>query len=109
MGARNYLSSDATLHRIAPAIHRMLFTLLLLILELSSSPVANAQIGGGYDLTWSSIDAGGGRSEAGAYSLAGTIGQPDAGRSSGAGGYIQTGGFWYAPVYAAYLPVIVRS
>lgn len=52
-----------------------------------------AQSGGGYDLTWSTIDSGGGTSTGGTYSLAGTVGQPDAGTLSG-GSYSLDGGFW---------------
>ena len=46
------------------------------ILLLASA--AMSQSGGGYDLTWSSIDAGGGIVSGGGYTLASSIGQPDA-------------------------------
>lgn len=59
----------------------------------TAAPSANAQSGGGYDLTWNTLDGGGGTSTGGAYSLAGTIGQADAGVMSG-GAYTLTGGFW---------------
>lgn len=49
--------------------------------------------GAEYELTWSTIDGGGGRSMAGPYTLTGTIGQPDAAYSAG-GGYELLGGFW---------------
>ncbi len=71
-------------------------TLLILIaLCVSASSVpASAQSGGGYDLTWNSIDGGGQMfSTGGAYSLGGTIGQADAGTMSG-GSYTLSGGFW---------------
>ena len=56
---------------------------------------AFAQSGGGYELTWSTIDSGGVmRSTGGDLELSGTIGQPDAGAMSG-GGYNLTGGFWF--------------
>ena len=55
----------------------------------------HAQTGDPYDLTWSTIDVGGGRSTGGAYTLEGTIGQPDAGLMSG-GSYVLAGGFWPA-------------
>jgi hypothetical protein len=58
---------------------------------------ATAQTGGGYDLTWSTIDGGGGTSTGGGFELSGTIGQPDAGPASGpmvGGDYALTGGFW---------------
>jgi len=52
-----------------------------------------AQTGGDYQLTWSTIDGGGGQSSGGPYVLTGTIGQPDAAWSSG-GDYELLGGFW---------------
>ena len=54
---------------------------------------ASAQSGVGYDLTWNTIDGGGGTSNGGAYVLNGTIGQPDAGTFSG-GTYVLNRGFW---------------
>ncbi len=48
---------------------------------------------GQYEISWSTIDGGGGRSSGGPYVLTGTIGQPDAAYSSG-GGYELLGGFW---------------
>jgi hypothetical protein len=52
-----------------------------------------AQSGGNYDLTWSTIGGGGGRSAGGPYVLEGTIGQADTGVSS-AGSYVLSAGFW---------------
>ena len=48
---------------------------------------------GDYELNWSTIDGGGGRSTGGPYTLTGTIGQPDADWCSG-GSYEVLGGFW---------------
>jgi len=48
---------------------------------------------GDYKIVWSTIDGGGGQSSGGQYILNGTIGQPDAGYSSG-GNYELLGGFW---------------
>ncbi len=48
---------------------------------------------GDYEITWSTIDGGGGRSTGGDYTLTGTIGQPDTGEMSG-GDYQLSGGFW---------------
>jgi len=48
---------------------------------------------GQYELSWYTIDGGGGQSSGGAYTLTGTIGQPDAAWSSG-GSYELLGGFW---------------
>lgn len=44
-------------------------------------------------LDWSSIDGGGGVSLGAAYTLSGTIGQPEAGRMAG-GAFVLEGGFW---------------
>ena len=60
---------------------------------LISTSVVSAQSGGGYELTWSTIDGGGGISMGGDYSLTGTIGQPDAGVMAG-DIYTLNGGFW---------------
>jgi hypothetical protein len=47
----------------------------------------------GYELSWYTIDGGGGKSSGGGYTLFGTIGQPDAAYSAG-GRYELLGGFW---------------
>jgi hypothetical protein len=73
--------------------------------------LAHAQTGGGYDLTWSTIEGGGYMFSTGSgYSLGGTMGQPDAGVMSG-GGYTLAGGFWGGAVaqYKIYLPLVLRS
>ncbi len=75
---------------------KVLFALLVLFALTTSTSIApaSAQSGGGYDLTWNSIDGGGAMfSSGGAYSLGGTIGQADAGTMSG-GAYTLNGGFW---------------
>ncbi len=46
-----------------------------------------------FSIDWHTIDGGGGTGTGGAYSVRGTIGQPDAGVMSG-GNYTLTGGFW---------------
>jgi hypothetical protein len=63
---------------------------LLSFLLLAAIP-ASAQ----YTIDWSTLDGGGGQSSGGAYTLTGTIGQPDAATSSG-GSYTLHGGFWSA-------------
>lgn len=69
-----------------------------------------AQSGGEYDLSWSTIDGGGGRSTGGTYTVGGTLGQPDAGELSG-GDYVLRGGFWPggAVEYTIYLPFVLRN
>jgi hypothetical protein len=86
----------------------LLTTVLILLMAVTS---INAQAGGGYDLTWSSIDGGGAMfSTGGSYSLGGSIGQPDAGTLSG-GGYTLNGGFWVssAAPYRCYLPIVMSN
>ena len=64
---------------------RLLLTALFAILLLTSSVLAS----NGYDLSWWTVDGGGGTfSTGGAYTLGGTIGQPDAGLLTG-GTYTQ--------------------
>jgi hypothetical protein len=71
--------------------------------------IAVAQSGNSYDLSWNTIDGGGGSSSSGGYTLDGTIGQPDAGLLSG-GGYTLSGGFWpgVGSQFKVFLPLILR-
>jgi len=55
--------------------------------------LAHAQSGGQFDLSWSTIDGGGGTSSGGQFTVSGTAGQPDAGTLTG-GQFSVTGGFW---------------
>jgi hypothetical protein len=90
---------------------RTLFLVLPLLLLLAVIVVA--QSGGIYDLSWGTVDGGGGAaSTGGTYLLGGTIGQPDAGTLVG-GSYTMEGGFWpgttVTAVYDVYLPVVLRN
>ena len=73
--------------------------ILIVLATLLLAGVALAD--GSYDLSWFTVDGGGGSSGGGPYTLSGTIGQPDTGALSG-GGYGLVGGFW--GVAAAQLP-----
>ena len=91
---------------------RKMIVLLALVLLIALPAVVHAQSGGGYDLTWSTIDGGGHIfSTNGNYSLGGTIGQPDAGAALTGGNYSLAGGFWNGGValYRIYLPLILRQ
>jgi len=87
----------------------LLFTFPLVILN-----IAQAQIGGGYDLSWYTIDSGGYTfSTGGGYQLGGTIGQPDAGIHS-SGAYTLIGGFWseigqVLGQFQIYLPLVLKN
>lgn len=56
--------------------------------------VTFAQSGGGFELTWSTVDNGGGTSSSGGFELSGTIGQPDASEPIGNGTFTLKSGFW---------------
>ncbi len=55
-----------------------------------------------FSIDWSAIDAGGGTSTGGVYSVSGTIGQPDASGAVAGGNYSLSGGFW--SLYAVQTP-----
>ena len=82
---------------------------LLICLLLSTTPAAG-QTGDGYDLSWSTVDGGGGMSAGGNFRLTGTVGQPDAGRMSG-GAFSLSGGFWpgITVTYQIYIPLVIRN
>jgi hypothetical protein len=87
---------------------------LACLLLLAAVPVL-AQSGAGYDLSWNTVDGGGGTfSTGGVYSLGGTAGQPDAGLMTG-GVYSLAGGFWPGtaagpePQYLLFLPLVMRD
>jgi len=73
------------------------------VFALLITAVALAQSGNGFDLTWSTVDGGGGVNIAGGYALQGTSGQPDAGDLQG-GDYTLRGGFWGDPQIAGQVP-----
>lgn len=79
---------------------RALVTGWLLPAALCAVTAASAQTGGGYDLSWHTVDGGGTTfSTGGGYSLGGTAGQPDAGSHAGAA-YTLSGGFWFGATTA---------
>ena len=85
-----------------------LLFIALLILAVAVSSVWAAPTGS-YEITWYTIDGGGGTIGSGAYTLDGTVGQPDAGMLTG-GGYTLEGGYWggAALVYRVYLPLVLK-
>ncbi len=63
---------------------------------------------GSYELSWWTIDSGGGAVSAGAYAISGGAGQADAHSPLTAGAYAIAGGFWIEQppaTYVLYLPV----
>src|SRR5512135_2355461 len=108
--------------RHAASVTYTLALAALLALAIGAMPITDwastiavyAQAGGGYDLTWNTVDGGGVTfASGGGYTLGGTAGQPDAAVWSG-GGYTLAGGFWHASgtppggASPVYLPIVVK-
>ena len=81
---------------------------------LAAAPSARAEPSVTYDLSWNTIDGGGGTSTGtgpnGTYSLSGTAGQPDAGTLSSPT-YTLGGGFWagiFGAIQRLFLPMVLR-
>jgi hypothetical protein len=93
------------------------FAAALALLLLVVAPVTvQAQKGGEYDLTWSTIDNGGETgSSGGDYSHSGTAGQPDARNGITGGEYTVLSGFWPGEqilIQATdflYLPIVMKA
>ena len=69
---------------------RTLTSLAFIFVVFLCTMTAHAQ---NYAVDWFEIGGGGGTSTGGVYSVTGTVGQPDTGKSSG-GIYTLEGGFW---------------
>jgi hypothetical protein len=79
-------------------------TLISLIL------VGVALAAGDYQITWWTVDNGGGSSQSadGQYTITGTIGQPDSGSVTGSN-YAVHGGFWQGILgWLIHLPIVIR-
>ena len=73
-------------------------TLTILAAATLLTAAARAQSGGGYDLSWWTIDGGGITfATGGTFNLGGTAGQPDASSALTGGAFSLTGGFWFTP------------
>lgn len=66
----------------------------LILTVVTPASAVHAQSGGGFDLSWHTVDGGGARSVGATYALAGTIGQVDAGVRASGGTFKLSGGFW---------------
>jgi hypothetical protein len=78
---------------------------LISILLLAAAMSAHAQ----YAIDWFTLDGGGGQSSGGAYTITGTIGQPDAHAQADGGIYSITGGFWALEDSSSSRPVLVMQ
>ena len=64
-----------------------------------------------FSIEWWTIDNGGGESQAGAFTVVGTIGQMEAGHEPSDGVYSVTGGFWPAGMghpTQLFLPIVAK-
>ena len=69
-------------------------SLSMVLLMFAAAALAGLEAPGGFDLSWNTIDGGGGTSSGGAYEISGTAGQPDAGTTMVGGAFQLSGGFW---------------
>jgi hypothetical protein len=89
----------------------ILVGLVVVALLFLAGSMAYAEVAD-YQLSWWTVDGGGGTSNSSTYDLSGTIGQPDAGHMSG-GGYVLVGGFWggsrakATDNYRVHLPIVL--
>ena len=90
---------------------KWLIPILIIAALLLIATVVYAQ--GDYDLSWWTVDSGGGQSNGDVFSLLGVVGQPDAGVLQG-GDFILAGGFLSGvtapppPVYNQLLPLVIK-
>ncbi|MCK5427994.1 MAG: hypothetical protein KAI94_00905 [Anaerolineales bacterium] len=65
-----------------------------------------------FDLSWWTVDGGGGTSSSGDFALSGTIGQPDTSPLMSGGDFTIVGGYWGGGALLAqnqlYLPIVTR-
>ena len=85
---------------------KSIFSLLIVLILLAISSLTIAQTGGSFDLSWSTIDGGGGSSTGGNFTLNGTIGQADGAALTG-GNFAVNGGFWQCLTASVAFPNIV--
>ena len=81
-----------------PDMHRIVRGLAVVFVLLGIYFLVGGTIGaaqtGDYQLLWWTVDNGGGSSAGAAFSLAGAVGQPEAGRQMIGGVFALQGGFW---------------
>jgi len=96
-------------HFIKFATRTIAIAMLICCLALEGMTLA----GSGFAVPWWTVDAGGGQSSGGAYTVTGTLGQPDSGTMAG-GDFRVNGGFWNTEGaslpsdHELYLPLVIR-
>ena len=110
---------------IKPCLIALFITCLLLVSLFAGAGLAQddthpgTELSGDFDLTWWTLDGGGGGLESadGKYALEGTIGQPDVSPElRGGDGFKLVGGFWGGALeqviehsYHVFLPLVMKS
>jgi hypothetical protein len=85
---------------------------LVLVSGILLAATVLAQSGDGYELTWFTVDGGGGTVGDEEYTLQGTFGQPETGVVQSGEEYVLVGGFWPGAAvanYGVYLPQVLRN
>jgi hypothetical protein len=109
------MNTIRTMKRTSVFLTLAILLLLVTGVQADANPDIAREASASYEITWWTVDGGGGNSRAGgtsaggAYTVAGTIGQPDAGEMEN-GDYSLTGGFWAAVAeYLSYLPLVLKD
>ena len=68
--------------------------MMFLAIALAGTAGSAQLVSPSYDLTWHSVDGGGGTSTGRMFEVSGTIGQPEAGGTMVGAGFELAGGFW---------------
>ena len=92
-------------------LKRIIAIIAVVVAMLVLTSAVLAQSGGTFNLTWNSINGGGGRVTSSSYTMEGSIGQPYAGTLT-SGSYSLTAGFQtqteVATRHEVYLPAILK-
>ena len=94
---------------LSPPLLFRLVILLVVVMLIAGMAFSAARAASGYELSWYTFDGGGGISSSTAFTVMGTIGQPDAGPQNTSTGYSLTGGFWtWLAQYLSFAPLVRR-
>jgi len=88
--------------------HWIILSVIALLFIMATAAYASS--GGEYEISFYTIDGGGGTSSGGVYEVTGTIGQHDASEPISGGTFSLFGGFWGRGFldYFNFLPLILK-
>ncbi len=81
----------------------------MLAVMIAAAVLGQAEGPGGFNISWSTIDGGGGTSSGGAFQLNGTIGQPEAGAAMTGSSFTLKGGFWPGTTFTDICPADITG